>query len=626
MRPYQNEAIDAAFLKKRECVNRQLVVLPTGTGKTIVFSGLSRRFFYEEKKTVVIIAHRDELIQQAKKKLHYVWPEARVGIVKGKINETENVDVVITSVQTASNEKRLNELRTLGFGLAIVDEAHHAVADSYQTVLDGLGFLSGNPEKLLFGVTATTQRDDGRGLNEIFEQIIYEKALIEMIRDGYLCDIHGIRIKTQTDISKVKRVRGDFAIEQLSEAINTPERNSLIVSAWERHASTRKTLAFCATVQHAIDLAAMFRQRGVEAAAVWGDMGDDERKRLLNAYAEGKIRVLANCALLTEGYDDPPTSALLIARPTRSLTLYTQMVGRGTRLAMEKRNCLVIDFFDNNHDVCTVGSLLGATNPKDTPVIDNEESLLSAYAKQERVASVANFIATDVYAEVIQSLAISEFKWHEIPDTKSGSSSFGITVGDGSCLYLKHAQGDEFRVLRIDKDNIVKTLTDEPLSLGYAMGFAEDWIRQSGTLTLTKKTASWRHDTISRSQQEALTNLGVTVTKEMTKGDASDLLSLCSLTRKAKAMEYTKPPSMPQLQKLRYLGMSLADTKKITSSKEASLAINRLMGKTNEPTRKGGPTDGQRYKLGKLGFTEEQIDRIKSVAEASRIISEKTGT
>jgi len=193
----------------------------------------------------------------------------------------------------------------------------------------------------------------------VFSKIVYSFPIRRGIKEGFLCPLKGFRVGTQTNLDAVKTVAGDFATEQLSEAVNTPERNLQVVKAWKENANNRPTLCFTVDVQHGKDLAETFLHNGVMAQPIYGD--DPQRADKLNWFESGKVQVLCNCALLTEGFDSPSVACIVLARPTKSGSLYTQMVGRGTRIMDGKTDCSVIDVVDNYKrcSLVTLPSLLG---------------------------------------------------------------------------------------------------------------------------------------------------------------------------------------------------------------------------------------------------------------------------
>lgn len=369
LREYQRDALDRTAIAEGRGVRRQLGVAATGLGKTVMFCALAR----ERGARTLILAHRDELVTQALAKVREIWPDVPAGIVKAGDNDVD-AQVVVASVQTLSRQKRLDQLvasqtpsllalhdNAVPFDLVIVDEAHHTAADSYRRILKGL--RAGEPDgPLLLGVTATPDRGDGKGLDDLFDEIVWNYDVLWGIREGYLADLRGIRVVLDAfNIGDVKVRHGDYDAGAAGRALTDADAPTFIVRAWKQHAPDRRTLVFTPTVALAVDVAEEYRRSGVQAAHISGQTPLDERRAILRAYSEGEIQVLANCAVLTEGYDEPRTDCIVIARPTKSRALYTQMVGRGTRRHPDKTDCIVLDIVGATaeHSLITIPSLLG---------------------------------------------------------------------------------------------------------------------------------------------------------------------------------------------------------------------------------------------------------------------------
>jgi len=232
LRDYQENSISATLEARKDNITRPLISLPTGTGKTIVFAELARRL---QAKTL-ILAHRDELIRQAAEKVSLVWPEAGIGIVKADENDFKDKNVVCGSVQTLSRTNRLKQIIDENFDLMVIDEAHHSCAQSYQDIINSLGFNNDDSGKLLLGVSATCFRSDKKVLGHIYQKIVYSTTILTMIRAGYLADIRGYRAQTDIDLSGVQTRQGDFMESQLAQAVNTDDRNQLIVDSFLEYA------------------------------------------------------------------------------------------------------------------------------------------------------------------------------------------------------------------------------------------------------------------------------------------------------------------------------------------------------------------------------------------------------
>ncbi len=332
LRPYQQEAIDAVRDHWREW-DRELLVMATGTGKTYTAKCIIEDRLREG--SVLFMAHRDELIEQARATF------GDAGKVKGP--ETDIRPITVGSVQTLVNRPRYEGFRTL-----VIDEAHHAVSESYQKV------LAQYPDAKVLGLTATPDR---KGLGDVFEGIAYEYGLRDAVKDGYLSKIVARTIPIDIDLTKVKTRVGDFEVTGLVEALEPylPE----IAKSMVEHAMDRKTVVFLPLVRMAQEFAEMLRGYGFDAREVDGQSQD--RKETLEWFANaGKGSVICNAMLLTEGYDCPDVDCVVVLRPTKVRSLYAQMIGRGTRLAPNKANCLVLDFLwlSTRHDLCRPASLI----------------------------------------------------------------------------------------------------------------------------------------------------------------------------------------------------------------------------------------------------------------------------
>ncbi len=345
-----------------------LLALPTGAGKTIVFSELIRRARHD----VLVLAHRDELLVQAKEKIEAALARSndrrRVDIERGLKRASKRAQVLVASIRSLHEGRIGRALAGRDIRLVIYDECHHAVADANRAVLDAIGVFSPDWPGTLVGVTATTRRADGRGLGEIFEEIVAERSLGQMIDDGYLRPLRGVRIETKTSIENVT-VRGDdYDVDELEEAVDVETRNQLVARSIVELCRDRRTIAFCVGVRHAENLCGALNDMGIRAGMVCGEMPKPDRKRTLRKFREGKLKVITNVGVLTEGFDDPGVSAIAMVRPTRSESLYLQCVGRGMRLDPTAQDCLVLDFVDLSALDIVTSATLDARPTTEAPV------------------------------------------------------------------------------------------------------------------------------------------------------------------------------------------------------------------------------------------------------------------
>lgn len=312
LRDYQLEALKAVNREYKSKVRRQLIVLPTGTGKTIIFAAIVK----EWNVRTLILAHRDELIQQAVAKIKLIWPEADIGIVKGDLQEYDH-QIIVGSVQSCMHKKRLKHLKEQDFQLLIIDEAHHSAAASYQKIIKKLGFLRKTGKQLLLGFTATPDRSDKLGLGDTFQKIVFMRSISTMIQQGYLCPVSAKRCLTSVSLDGVHTTHGDFQRGQLAAAVNIKERNEFIADKYQLYADGRKAIGFCTDVQNCHDLAGSCNARGIPAKAIWGAMDSEARRRTIEEFKNGTIKVCTSCGVLTEGFDEPSINCILMARPTR---------------------------------------------------------------------------------------------------------------------------------------------------------------------------------------------------------------------------------------------------------------------------------------------------------------------
>lgn len=311
-----------------------LICHATGTGKTVTAVTDAKRY----GKRTLFLAHSLELVEQATKTFRELWKNVTVGKYVESIKQP-NAFVVCGSIQSVA--LNIGRFKSDDFSYIIIDEAHHAAADTYQKVLSYF-----KPEFTL-GLTATPERNDDKSILEIFKNTAHKLDIQTAVEIGELVNVRCIRIHTNIDLTKVRFNSVQYNIRDLESKIFVPERNTLIVETFMNYVSTKRTVIFCASVKHAEQIADMIRERGVSAQAVSGAMKSSERKEFLAKFAKGEIKALCACDLLNEGWDCPETEVLFMARPTMSKVLYTQQLGRGMRLSKDKESLLVFDFVDN---------------------------------------------------------------------------------------------------------------------------------------------------------------------------------------------------------------------------------------------------------------------------------------
>jgi len=542
-REYQLEALESVEESRANGITRQLISLPTGCGKTVVFALLAK----ELNTRTLVLAHTEELIHQAVAKFKIVWPEVDIGIVKGESDDVE-AQVVIASIQTASKLKRLSKLKEQDFGLLIIDEAHHATALSYTRVIEELGFFRDDPSKLLVGVTATPKRGDGIGLGNIFQEIVFERSIHTMIRSGYLSPLNGKQVFTKVELAKVGTRQGDFISSELSTIINTPERNRLIVENYMQYALDRKkSLAFCVDVQHAKDLALAFQEEGIAAQAVYGAMTSEERVEAILGFSSGKYSVLTNCQLLTEGFDEPKIDCVIMGRPTQSSALFTQMVGRGTRTSPLKKDCLVLDFTDNatKHQLCTYKNTLDGSVTSLFDLESTNEDGLGIESNEDQIDDFRPFNDVKIIEDRVEEISFFDnvhFAWNMVGD------SWHLILSDDKEVWV--VPFEEGFVVKAYKKKRLYLLSKRSLPLDYALGVSEDWVRKQTTKSAwARKDATWRTHPATQKQKETLSQFGIMFDENISKGRASQLLD----------SRFSEPATVKQVYWLRANGVNITD-------------------------------------------------------------------
>ena len=518
LRPYQEECVRRVLdAYQQDRGGEATLVLPTGAGKTLIFCQVIHRL----QVNTLIIAHRDELLEQAAEKYRLVKPDAIIGKV-GSGRHEYGGEVTVASIATISRPEHLKRLKAIGYGLVIVDESHHSAAAGYQAVLRAL------PAAFVLKVTATPDRLDGKDSTG-GKPPLYSASIVDMIAQGYLCDVKAIAIRTETSLDGLHTEMGDYKISELEVAIDTPARNRRVVEAYQEHAPGRWAICFAVTVAHASHLADAFRQAGVPAAPVCGDTPLEERKHLYQALHEGTLKVLTNVQVLTEGFDQALIDCIIMARPTQSRALFVQAMGRGLRLAPTKHDCLVLDLTDN----CLKHRLEPQTLQKALgKALQDHESVLGALAREERQRYEPKGAATTVVRTLKHTRTadrsinlLERLPWQEQPD-----GTYLLEVGvDKHRIELVPAQGgySVYACLAPGGER-QHWMSDAPLD------WAQQYAERQARVLLTKKYATvlvdhhaaWRDLPVNPDSPQAfhLQRFGVPNWWTLTRGEASDIL------------------------------------------------------------------------------------------------------
>ena len=349
LRKYQHEAVEALM---NSTAMRKLLVIPTGGGKTVVFS----HYIREKNARTLVVAHRREIVSQGINAIQRVNPDKSVGMLMAENKDFES-DIIFASIQTLAYRKNLKQLPD-DIELIIIDEAHHTVADTYKRLLYRFGLCDADTAghdniegvepnfrkgRELLGVTATPRRTDKIDLDKCFDELTHENAIIDLIPD-YLVDFRAVTVQSGVDLSDVDSNRGDLNEGQVGDAMIGAGYMKEFPRVIEKYAQDRKhILVFLPNVRTTVEAWEHLQLSGIPSDFVTGGTPKDRRADILKKFGTGEIRVLCNCMILTEGVDIPSIDAIIMARPTKSATLMQQMIGRGLRKADNKENCLLID-------------------------------------------------------------------------------------------------------------------------------------------------------------------------------------------------------------------------------------------------------------------------------------------
>ena len=393
LRPYQSEAKEAVFTQWDKGARKTLVVLPTGCGKTIVFAKVAEECVRQGNR-VLILAHRGELLEQAADKIK---KSTNLGCATEKAEQSclgSWFRITVGSVQSMQREKRLSQFSDDYFNVIIIDEAHHCISDGYQKVLQHF------PDAKVLGVTATPDRGDMRNLGEFFESLAYEYTLPKAIREGYLSPIKAMTIPLQLDLSGVSIQSGDFKAGDIATALD-PYLHQ-IADEMMKYCRDRKTVVFLPLVKTSQKFKEILNEKGFKAAEVNGESKD--RAEVLEAFDKGEYNVLCNSMLLTEGWDCPSVDCVIVLRPTKVRSLYSQMVGRGTRLCEGKSHLLLLDFLwhTERHELCHPADLICEKKEVARKMTENLEETAGCPMDLEEAERKAS---EDVIAEREESLA-----------------------------------------------------------------------------------------------------------------------------------------------------------------------------------------------------------------------------
>lgn len=531
LRDYQRAAIDAVFRAWTEGMKRPAIVLPTGAGKTVVFAHLIKEHVRTEQYTgstygrrVMVLVHRDELADQAMAKIHAIAPGLSVGKVKAEHNDI-TADVMVCSVQTLANSKRRRALRNEAvsprsgaIGLIITDECHHGVARTYRAIYDEF------KDARNLGVTATMARGDNVGLGSVWEEVVYSRTILWMIGKGHLADIRRKDLDLGAlKLDQVKESRGDFQAGDLGRALEESGMAEKLPAAYAEHAGSRPGVVFTPTVATAEAVAESFNASGIRTAVIHGGTPREERQQIFADYQSGRVQVLANCMVLTEGFDAPWASCAVIARPTQSAPLYTQMVGRVLRPYPGKTDALVLNVAGPGRRICTLIDL----EPGAVTQVQDGESLTEAVVREAEAADQVvsrGSIAFDLKFRDVNAFAASTAAWLT---TRAGVQF--ISCGQ-TTVFLWPGEPGLWDVCTVVKGQPWRRTEHTGMDIGSAMAWGEAVAEDYGDFSV-QRSASWRKGKPSEGQVNFAGALGIPNAGAMRKGDLSDAISVAVASR-----------------------------------------------------------------------------------------------
>ena len=552
-RAYQNEAIDAILTAYDAGTRRMLLVMATGTGKTNVFGRLFDAMRSRLSGQMLVVAHTDDLVRQNAVRMAAMHPQAMIGTEMGE-HRADPIcsDIISSSVQTLGRKgtARLDKFNWTTIDKIVVDEAHHSTSESYRRILDKSGSLLPDSRTLLLGCTATPTRADGTALDTIYEKVVYVYPIRKAINEGFLVDIRGYRVRTDISLDGVSKTSSDYAVGELSERVNKPLRNQQIVDAWKRLGENRKSVVFCADINHARDMASTFRDSGYNAEAVWGD--DPERVEKLQRHVHGTTPVLCVCQLLMEGYDDPTIACVVLARPTQSHVAFSQMVGRGTRLADGKKDLIVIDVVDGtvHHSLVTLPTLMGLPNTLDIKgrPLTEAADFIEQMQTENPAVDFTKLEDIDEAKILVEKVDMFSIKFPAEVEANSELTWFRAACGGYKMLIPKEGAGKTGQIHIYENalgawelDGNVKDEAFHGIRSSFeeAIKVADEQVRKrvnTQTLSCVKREALWHSKKVSGGQMAMLKRLFPHKNFDfnlMNSGQASRLISE-RLTRRAK--------------------------------------------------------------------------------------------
>lgn len=549
IRDYQREAIES-IRRDWLTAKRTLVVMATGTGKTVMFLSLFDELDRAgELGRGLIIAHRRELIYQPRDRMleHYPQLARQTGVVMANENNVGH-RLIIATIQSVMSGDRLAQMLAHGeFSHVVIDECHHATADMYLNLVEKF------KDAKILGVTATPLRTDGDGLSKVFQGVSYRLPISAAIRRGALVPFDALGIGLPVSFAGIKQTEDGWEREGMGDILKAENILHLVLDKWREYAGNRQTIAFTASVAQAQATAEFFSAQGVRAAWVSGETPKRERDAILKAYQSGEVQVVANCMVLTEGFDAPETGAVLMIAPTKSDLIYVQRLGRGLRLAEGKTDCRVLDFAPvEERNVVMAGDVLG--KPRHVQKAEEQaarQGVLSAFKvdisgeaatidPHQLIVRVLNLLKKDALAWMVDNHYLTAALGEKatlcigLPDTARVEKAEAIKRTDA--WRPEYGQVLDFvSGYRLYFVNGTVKFVGMFTTLDEAKGRADDVALEAGHAdeagharrdkNLSSKKSEWRKGDISTKQRKLLFQLGVIAPAGCTRGQAAQMIT-----------------------------------------------------------------------------------------------------
>lgn len=523
-RPYQTRA-RSSILRAWRDNDRVLLVMATGTGKTVTFGMLVRELSERASLRCLVLAHREELIQQIERTFGSLGISS-VGVVQRSRNQLDK-RVVIASVASLHAKRRAAV--TQPFDVVIIDEAHHAQPDnSYGEILewaDGLAKRHDRSCKVL-GVTATPYRGDEQSLEGVFEAVAFRYSLPDAVRDGFLAPLRAFQVRTNVSLDEVQTQAGDFSSSSLSAVVNTRNMNELVADAYLRYCRGERAIAFCVDVAHAQALTEAMVGKGIRARCVWGSQPTAERRATIEALRTGDIDCICNCMVLTEGFDLPELSAVLLCRPTMSRPLHMQQIGRVTRLAEGKRHGTVLDFTFNTrrmrHRIASLADLAIPGLIRDGEFEPSDGQPRTVFVEIKPRGQGLRCFKVEIFTDSDHPIAWTEHRADNRVRRFASTKELGAII---DCLPPSSTHPARWLLYLVPmraKDPQVQRAFYP--SLRAAVHAAEDRLAESEGLQFATSSAAWKSNAPTEAQLRAAKRWKIRVPAKATSGEVSSLL------------------------------------------------------------------------------------------------------